>query len=62
MSCESVLIALFADAGYAIYLFHAGMLHGCRYFTDEVKSPIRLWRSCVVTLLYVAVMSCFTVV
>ncbi len=66
------VIAFFADAGknplilalagYAIYLFQAGILHGYRYFTDEVKSPIRLWRSCVATLLYVAMMSYFAIV
>lgn len=46
-------------AGYAIYLLQAAILHGYRYFTDEVKSPARLWRSTVATLLYVIMMGYF---
>jgi hypothetical protein len=45
--------------GYAIYLFQAALLHGYRYFTDEQKSPARLWRSCLATLLYVGMMTFF---
>ncbi len=45
--------------GYALYLFQAGCLHGYRYFTDEKKSPSRLWRSSLLTLLYVALMVFF---
>ncbi len=37
---------------YGLYLAQAGLLHGYRYFTDPVKSPARLWRSCATTLLY----------
>lgn len=48
-------------AGYAIYLLQAGILHGYRYFTDNVKSPARLWRSCLATLLYVIMMGYFAV-
>ncbi|NTU72111.1 MAG: alpha/beta fold hydrolase [Coriobacteriia bacterium] len=46
-------------AGYALYLAQAGLLHGYRYFTDEVKVPARLWRSCVATLLFAGVMGYF---
>ncbi|MDP2875614.1 MAG: hypothetical protein Q8O00_05465 [Holophaga sp.] len=47
--------------GYAIYLAQAAVLHGYRYFTDPIKSPARLWRSCISTLLYAAMMSYFAV-
>lgn len=46
---------------YALYLFQAGMLHGYRYFTDPVRSPARLWRSCVSTLLYAGMMGYFVI-
>jgi uncharacterized membrane protein YfcA len=49
-------------AGYAIYLFQASILHGYRYFTDEKKSPSRLWRSCITTLLYAVMMGYFAAV
>lgn len=65
------LIAFFVDiakssliitlVGYAIYLLQAAILHGYRYFTDEVKSPSRLWRSTVATLLYVVMMAYFAI-
>lgn len=45
--------------GYALYLFQAAMLHGYRYFTDEKRSPARLWRSFLATLLYAGVMAFF---
>lgn len=45
--------------GYAIYLFQAAILHAYRYFTDEVKSPVRLWRSSILTFLFVAMMVFF---
>jgi hypothetical protein len=45
--------------GYAIYLVQAAILHGSRYFTDPVRSPARLWRGCISTLLYAAMMSFF---
>ena len=48
--------------GYAFYLLQASFLHGYRYFTDTDKSPLRLWRSCVATLLYVIMMSYFAIV
>jgi uncharacterized membrane protein YfcA len=44
---------------YAIYLLQAGLWHGYRYFTDPVKSPARLWRSCLSTLLFAGMMSFF---
>lgn len=47
--------------GYALYLAQAGILHGYRYFTDAEKSPARLWRSCVATLLYAAFMGFFAI-
>jgi hypothetical protein len=50
------VLALF---GYALYLFQAACLHGYRYFTDAKKSPGRLWRSCLLTLLFVGMMSFF---
>lgn len=46
-------------AGYAFYLLQAALLHGYRYFSDQVKSPARLWRSFIATLLYVAMMGYF---
>ena len=45
--------------GYGLYLFQAASLHGYRYFTDEKKSPARLWRSTMATLLYVVMMVFF---
>lgn len=47
--------------GYAIYLFQAAMLHLYRYVTDEKKSQSRLWRSVILTLLYVGMMIFFAV-
>jgi hypothetical protein len=47
--------------GYALYLFQAGLLHGYRYFTDQEKKPARLWRSCLLTLLYAGMMTFFAV-
>jgi len=47
--------------GYALYLFQAACLHGYRYFTDEERSPARLWRSFLATLLYVAMMAFFAI-
>jgi len=47
--------------GYALYLFQAGCLHGYRYFTDEKKSPARLWRATIPTLLYAGMMVFLTV-
>ncbi len=49
-------------AAYAIYLLQASILHGYRYFTDEKKSPARLWRSCLATLLYSVMLGYFAVV
>ena len=46
-------------SGYAVYLFQAACLHGYRYFTDEHKSPARLWRSFIATLLYAGMMAFF---
>jgi len=46
---------------YAIYLFQAACLHGYRYFTDKEKSPARLWRSFLSTLLYAGMMSFFAI-
>ena len=43
--------------GYAIYLAQAGLLHGYLYLTDGKKSPARLWRSCLATLLFAGMMS-----
>ncbi|MGA7828118.1 MAG: DUF6790 family protein [Geobacteraceae bacterium] len=45
--------------GYALYLVQAAMLHGYRYVTEEKRSPVRLWRSCLTTLLYAGMMSYF---
>lgn len=45
--------------GYAVYLLLAAALHGFRYFTDTRKSPARLWRSCIATLLYAGMMVFF---
>jgi len=47
--------------GYALYLFQAGILHGYRYFTDAEKSPIRLWRFCIATLLFALMMGFFAI-
>lgn len=45
--------------GYAVYLFQAAMLHAYRYFTDEIKSPFRLWRLSIATFLYAGMMTYF---
>ena len=45
--------------GYALYLFQAACLHGYRYFTDEIKSPARLRRSFLTTLLLAGMMIFF---
>jgi hypothetical protein len=47
--------------GYAIYLLQAAILHGYRYFTDEKRSPARLWRSFLATLLFAGMMSFFAI-
>lgn len=47
--------------GYALYLFQAAMLHFYRYLTDEARSPARLWRSVIATLLFVGMMAYFGV-
>ena len=49
-------------SAYAIYLLQASILHGYRYFTDKERSPARLWRSCLATLLYSIMMGYFAVV
>ena len=47
--------------GYALYLFQAAVLHGYRYFTDEIRRPSRLWRSFIATLLCAGCMCFFAV-
>ncbi len=47
--------------GYSLYLFQAAILHAYRYFTDGKKSPARLWRSVIATLLYSCMMTFFAV-
>lgn len=47
--------------GYAIYLLQAALLHGYRYFTDTKRSPARLWRSCISTLVYAGMLIYFAV-
>jgi hypothetical protein len=47
--------------GYAIYLFQASVLHGYRYFTDAKKDPMRLWRSCLLTMLVAGLMTYFAI-
>lgn len=47
--------------GYAIYLLQAAILHGYRYFTDTKRSPARLWRSCISTLVYAGMLMYFAV-
>jgi hypothetical protein len=47
--------------GYALYLFQAALWHGYRYFTDAERSPVRLWRSFLTTLLYAGMMAFFSV-
>lgn len=51
----------FVLLGYAVYLLQAAALHGYRYFTDTRKSPARLWRSCIATLLYAGGMAFFAI-
>jgi hypothetical protein len=45
--------------GYALYLLQAALLHGYRYLSEEPKSPARLWRSCLATLLFAGMMGYF---
>ena len=47
--------------GYSLYLFQAAMLHLYRYLTDETRSPARLWRAVMLTLLIVALMTFFAI-
>ncbi len=47
--------------GYAVYLFQTALLHGYRYFTGVKRSPARLWRSFLATLLYAGMMIFFAV-
>jgi hypothetical protein len=47
--------------GYSLYLLQAALLHGYRYFTDEKRSPARLWRGVVPTLVLVGMMIFFAV-
>ena len=47
--------------GYALYLFQAAMLHLYRYLTDETRSPARLWRAVMLTLVIVVMMAFFAV-
>ena len=47
--------------GYSLYLFQAALLHGYRYFTDEKRSPARLWRGAILTLVLVGMMTFFAV-
>ena len=51
----------FVLLGYAAYLLQAAALHGYRYFMDTRKSPARLWRSCIATLLYAGGMAFFAI-
>jgi hypothetical protein len=63
------LLAVFAEwqtkaqvivlLGYALYLAQAVVLHGYRYFTDEKRSPARLGRSVIATLLFAGMMTFF---
>ena len=65
------LLAVIADCGvqaqalvllgYSLYLFQAAMLHLYRYLTDETRSPARLWRAVMLTLLIVGMMTFFAV-
>ena len=57
---QTILTQALIVGGYAFYLFLAAVLHGYRYFTDSPKSPMRLWRSCIATLLYAGLMAFFT--
>ncbi len=45
--------------GYAAYLAQAALLHLYRYLTDAERSPGRLWRSVVGTLLFAGMLSVF---
>ena len=47
--------------GYSLYLFQAAMLHLYRYLTDEKRSPARLWRAVMLTLLIVVMMAFFAI-
>jgi hypothetical protein len=58
LSAAALAIVLLA---YALYLTQAGLLHGYRYVTGPVRSPAKLWRSCVATLVYAFMMLFFAV-
>lgn len=47
--------------GYSIYLTQAASLHLYRYLTDRQRSPARLWRSVISTLLFAGMMAVFAV-
>ena len=48
--------------GYSLYLLQAALLHLYRYVTDEKRSPARLWRGVVLTLVLVGMMTAFAIV
>jgi len=45
--------------GYSLYLLQAAALHTYRYVTDEKRSPARLWRGVIPTVVLVAMMAFF---
>jgi hypothetical protein len=47
--------------GYSVYLVQAALLHLYRYLTDTKRSPARLWRSVIATLLFAGMMIVFAV-
>jgi hypothetical protein len=53
--------AIVVMLGYSLYLLQAGILHGYRYFTDTLRVPARLWRSCIATILFSGMTAIFAV-
>jgi hypothetical protein len=47
--------------GYSAYLTQAALLHLYRYLADPERSPARLWRSVIGTLLFAAMMAVFAI-
>jgi hypothetical protein len=52
----SAIVVMF---GYSLYLLQAGILHGYRYFTDDLRVPARLWRSCIATIVFAGMTAVF---
>ncbi len=58
-SHQSATVLAYTILGYGIYLIQAGILHGYHYVSDSMRQPSRLWRSCLLTLVYALMLTFF---